>query len=154
MRNSRLAVRLGAGIIVVLAVLSAGLVACGGGDSTTQTDIALTFSEWEISLDPVQVQAGDMTFELNNNGEVPHNLVVVKSDLPPGELPRIDDAVDKSKLNVEGSVGPVAPSTSLQGADGFGLALSAGKYVLFCDVVANGESHYRNGMYASLLVEP
>jgi plastocyanin len=134
--------------------LTVAAAACGGGDSPSRTDVALTFSEWEIALDSGTVRAGDVTFEFANEGELAHNLVIVKSDLPPAELPLTDSAVDKSKLNVEGGAGPIAPGPPPTGAEGYTVALSAGKYVLFCDIVAAGESHYRNGMYVSLLVEP
>ncbi len=87
-----------------------------------------------------------------------HDFVIVKSDLPPGELPLTNGAVDISKLNLEGSAGPIAPGPAPADDEGYTVNLSPGKYVLFCDIVigegANAVSHYRNGMYTSFLVEP
>jgi hypothetical protein len=135
--------------------LTLALLACGGGDdSPSQSDVSVAFSEWEIGLDPGNTRASELTFKFSNDGEVAHNFVIVKSDLPPAELPLTEDAVDKSKLNVEGGAGPIAPGPPPPNDQGYTVALSAGKYVLFCDVVAAGVSHYRNGMYVSLLVEP
>ena len=125
--------------------------ACGGGGDETRLDVR--FSEWEIGVSEAIVGAGEVRLELRNEGTVSHNLVIVKSDLPPGELPVSDGSVDVSRLNVEGGAGPVAPGTSMEGEAAFGTSLTAGKYVLFCDVVSGGESHYENGMYAPLLVE-
>ena len=134
---------------------AAAAMACGGGESVPETEVAVVFREWEIGVEPAVVRAGDVRFGVSNEGAVGHNLVVVKSDLPPGELPVSEaGAVDTSKLNVSGGAGPFAPGTSVPGGEGFGTGLSAGKYVLLCDVVAGGESHYRNGMFVGFLVEP
>ena len=141
------------GGMITLLGLTLAVLACGGGDSP-QSDVGVTFSEWEIGLDPGNVRAGDLTFRFSNEGELAHNFVIVKSDLPPAELPLTEDSVDKSKLNVEGGSGPIAPGPPPPDDEGYTVALSAGKYVLFCDVQATGVSHYRNGMYVSLLVEP
>lgn len=138
----------------------AAVAACGGGDGddTPSSRVTLTFDEWSIAAEPADVTAGEITFALVNDGDAAHNLVIVKSDLPPGELPVSDEAVDKSRLNVEGGAGPIAPGPAPTDDPGYTVSLSPGKYVLFCDVVirdgANVESHYRNGMYASFFVEP
>ena len=134
--------------------ITLGVGACGGGDSSTETDVAVSFSEWEIVVEPSVVGAGEVRFELSNAGELAHNLVIVKSDLPAGELPVSDGVVDTSKLNVVGGAGPIAPGPARDDDEGYAVSVSAGKYVLFCDVVVSGESHYRNGMFVSLLVEP
>jgi hypothetical protein len=139
----------------MLTFLALAAAACGGGgDSTPETHVTVSLSEWEIAIEPASARAGDVTFKFENEGELAHNLVIVKSDLPPGELPTTDGVVDKSKLNVDGGAGPIAPGPPPPDDEGYTVALSPGKYVLFCDVVAAGESHYRNGMYVSMLVEP
>ena len=129
------------------------VVACGGGgDGVVESRLAVRFSEWEIGVVAAEVRAGEVTFGLSNEGSLAHNLVIVKSDLPAGELPVVDGRVEVSKLNVVGGAGPIAPGTPDE--EVYEISLSAGKYVLFCDVVSGGESHYRNGMYVALLVEP
>jgi plastocyanin len=125
-------------------------VACGGGDGASSVEVR--FSEWEVAVAPSEAAAGRVTLAVENAGSLAHNLVVVKSDLPAGELPVVDGRVEVSRLNVVGGGGPVAPGTTADAA--FEGELSAGKYVLFCDVVSGGESHYANGMSGGLLVEP
>lgn len=144
---------------MAVAMLAVGLVACGGGgNSTPKTDVAVTLSEWAITVQPATVSAGEITFKLINTGQMEHDFAIVKSDLPPGELPTKDDAVDTSKLNVIGRNGPIAPGATPAAGSGYTVNLSAGKYVLFDDIVTHDGStvvsNYRNGMYASLLVEP
>ena len=107
----------------------------------------------EFVLRPTRTRArpGTINFQLTNAGEVPHEFVVIRSDLPTAELPRLpDDAgVDESELEVEGRLeDPLDP-----GADGeLNLALEAGQYVLICNLAPNGESHYLNGMYTAFEV--
>jgi hypothetical protein len=145
-------IALGIGLALVAA-------ACGGGgDSTPRSRVQATFSEWEIVVEPATVQAGEVTFDLNNTGEVAHNLIIVKSDLPPAELPVTDGAVDTARLNLVGNAGPIERGPATEDAEGYTVTLSPGKYVLFCDIVSRVgvevESHYRNGMYTSFLVQP
>ena len=143
---------------VTVVVLALGSISCSGSDSPTKSTVNVTLSEWEIAAEPGTVKAGDVTFEVRNSGEMAHDFVIVKSDLPPGELPTSDEAVDMSRLNLEGSAGPFAPGTATTGENGYTVNLSPGKYVLLCDIVTREggdvESHYRNGMYTSFLVEP
>jgi hypothetical protein len=143
----------------VLRCLSAALAAaalaaaCGGGGGVTST-LEVGFSEWAIEVAPAEQRAGDLRFELRNQGALAHNLVIVKSDLPAAELPVAGGRVDVSRLNLAGGAGPIAPGTAMTGDAAYAASLTPGKYVLFCDIVAAGESHYENGMHASLLLEP
>jgi hypothetical protein len=141
---------MGAPIAAVLVALT--IAACGGGSATTTVAVRLT--EWEMAVSPGAIRAGDTRFDVTNDGDLAHNLVLVKSDLPTAELPVLAGRVDVTKLHVAGSAGPFAPGTAVEGADAYEVNLSPGKYVLFCDVLAQGESHYQNGMFAGLLVEP
>jgi uncharacterized cupredoxin-like copper-binding protein len=104
----------------------------------------------EFVIRPKQTRArpGTINFVLTNAGEVPHEFVVIKSDLATADLPRLpDDAgVDESDLDVEGRLeDPLDP-----GAEGeLSLDLDVGKYVVICNLAPNGESHYLNGMYTA-----
>ena len=160
--------------LLASAALALLLAACGGdGDDTgtvtpsptrssspTRTSVAsasaspiTTSAEMELDefvIRPKQTRArpGTINFVLTNTGEVPHEFVVVKSDLPTAELPRLpgDAGVDESDLDVEGRLeDPLDP-----GADGeLSLDLEVGKYILICNLSPNGESHYLNGMYTA-----
>ena len=105
-------------VAIAVVVLAMGVVACGGGgDRRHDSDVNVTFSEWEIAAEPSTVPAGEVTFRFDNTGAMPHDFVIVKSDLPPGELPLTDGGVDVSKLNLEGSAGPIALGPAPEGVE-------------------------------------
>lgn len=111
---------------------------------TTGVEIELD----EFAIRPKQTRAlpGTINFQISNVGEVPHELVVVKSDLPVAELPRLpgDAGVDEDGLDVEGRLDEPLDA----GADGeLSLDLEVGQYIVICNLSPNGESHYLNGMY-------
>ena len=141
--------------LVITAALALVGLACGGPPA--RREVKVEMREWSIALDAETVKGGQIRFVVRNMGELSHELLLVKSDLPPEQLPTVDGRVDPSKVNVDRSL----PQLKL-GADSAGsidAALSPGKYVLICNLVDNGasgsrpESHYENGMYASFFVE-
>lgn len=142
---------------VVLLTLLAVTACSGNGDKPPETDLDVTLTEWEIAVDPSTMIAGTAILRITHAGAIPHNLVVVKSDLPPAELPTVDGELDTPKLHVIASSGPLRPREDPQVTE-WRLDLTPGKYVLVCDVVTQTgseiESHYKNGMFAPLLVEP
>jgi uncharacterized cupredoxin-like copper-binding protein len=129
------------------------LLACGGGGSDDVTPVAVTLEEWEISTDPIEVSPGDVKFSVTNSGTKQHQFVIVKSDLPPGQLPTTDVSVDETKVNISGSIESLAPGESGE----LELELFPGKYVFICNLVDQipggpADPHYLNGMAASFLV--
>jgi hypothetical protein len=143
-------VRFPATVVIVLVVLV--VVACNGSGPK---EVEVRLKEWEVATSPVEVKSGRITFDVRNDGTRAHELIVVKEDLPPGELPLAAAGVDKGRLNVRAVMDPLAPGDSQQLA----TTLSPGKYVLLCNVIDGAAptasaSHYRNGMATSLLVLP
>jgi hypothetical protein len=127
-------------------------VACAGGKEGTSVTVRL--SEWEAAPAAREIEPGKVRFEVSNSGTMPHELVVVKSDLPPEELEVVNGKVDESRVNVIDRTPSVAASGNAEST----LELSPGKYVLLCNIVdqpagAEAVSHFENGMYASFLVE-
>ena len=91
-----------------------------------------------------------MTFQVTNAGEVPHEFVVIKSDLPIAQLPRLggEEGVDEDEVEIVGRLEPIDP-----GQTGILIAeMDNGKYVLICNLASGGESHYLNGMYEQFTV--
>ena len=117
----------------------------------TQVDVTLT--EWSVTPTPTSAPAGEIYFLASNEGEDPHELVVVKSDLDPADLPVEDGAVVEDELDFRGEIEGFASGTQASGV----FDLEAGRYVLFCTIVeeVNGEleSHYELGMHTEFTVE-
>lgn len=151
---------------VVLAILAVALGACGGDNepATPQaagtTSVAATLQEWSVLPSQTSVPAGSVTFQVQNKGpKHEHEFVVFKTDLAPNSLPtNADGSVNETGTGVQASgeieefaVGATQSKT---------LTLSAGKYVLVCNVIEEEamsdmggiKAHYKLGMFAALTV--
>ena len=142
----------GLAALCALLVATVVLAACSG-DGDDAESVAVTLREWEVAADPIEVGPGDVTFEVTNSGTRRHQFVIVKSDLPPGQLPTLDVLVDETKVNISGSIAGLGPGES----GTIEVELFPGKYVLICNLVDRpaagpADPHYLNGMAASFLV--
>lgn len=102
-----------------------------------------------INLSTHTVPADNVTFDITNNGPSLHELVVLKTDIALGQLPR--DPAEKGKVQEEGKgiihVGedgniPANTSPTLT------LNLKPGTYQVICNL----PGHYVDGMYTNLTV--
>ncbi|GIV00664.1 MAG: hypothetical protein KatS3mg014_2279 [Actinomycetota bacterium] len=137
------------------AVLALALVAtaCGGGGGGGTVEV--TLQEWAVAANPSTISAGEVTFEATNEGpNDPHELVVIRTDLAPDQLPTNPDGT----VNEEGEgievldeieEFPVGETRSLT------LDLEAGSYVLICNIYdeEEQEAHYQEGMRTGFTVE-
>ncbi|MGE3856959.1 MAG: plastocyanin/azurin family copper-binding protein [Dehalococcoidia bacterium] len=114
----------------------------GGGSGTVEVRVGL--DEMTVQPSPSSVSAGTVRFVATNNGSLPHELVVVRSDTAPGDLPVSGSTVDESQINVIGKTEqfPAGEERTLE------LDLEAGQYILFCNV----PGHYQAGMYIGFTV--
>ena len=166
-------------IITLALVTVAGLaVACGddddGGTATTQatpsptatrlpfeptpsptpppatTEAGMELREFVIAPDRTRARPGTVTFKVRNAGELSHQFLVIRSDLPIAELPRKpgDVGVDETQLEVVGRIEAIAPGDSREVT----VPAELGDYVLICNLFAQGKSHYLSGMYNSFEV--
>ncbi|HEY3142546.1 MAG TPA: hypothetical protein VGJ86_15515 [Acidimicrobiales bacterium] len=129
------------------------------GNSTKDPTAAVQVSLKEFSLEPLpaSVPAGTIQFVATNEGEEKHEVVIVRFDGAPTDLPTdADGGVDEEQLPEGALIGEIegfnAGKTCAAGFD-----LAPGKYVLFCNIVeeeANGdmESHYHEGMTTTFTV--
>jgi uncharacterized cupredoxin-like copper-binding protein len=143
-------------LLVAAGILAVGAVACSSddGDATaTATEagsgeevaVAAVLTEWAIEIDRDSAPAGEVVFNADNQGAIPHELVVVKSDLAEDALPVVDGKVDESQVDVIGEIEEFPAGETVSAS----LTLEAGNYVLICNVPA----HYGQGMHTTFTVE-
>lgn len=161
--------RLGIGL---LAVAATAFVACGGGDgdgattaqpaatqaatqapatptatqaATAAGSVGITMTEFAIVPGAPSVGAGEVTFEVTNSGAVPHEFVVIRTDIEAAALPVAAGAADESGLDVVGRTSMILGGES----ESVTFTLTAGSYLLICNIPA----HYTLGMTAAFTVQ-
>jgi uncharacterized cupredoxin-like copper-binding protein len=117
--------------------------------------VDVSLKEWSIDVSPAMATKGKVKFEVTNDGSVPHEFVVVKSDLPPTGLPVQNGKVIEEQVNIVDEIEPFAAKTT----ESITLDLSPGKYLLICNIVETPPglpvvSHYQNGMVVLFQVDP
>ena len=91
--------------------------------------------------------AGQVTFTVHNDGGFPHDLLVIRTEQPPAELP-IDQqraAIDEAQVQVVGTTGVLDDGQSAT----LLVGMAPGRYVLVCNV----PTHYQSGMRTSFVVQ-
>lgn len=125
-----------------------------GGESTPEAtaepgQVLVDLNEfgWLVSASPESAEAGEVTFAVSNVGSIPHNLRVIRTDLPADALPLDSSglAVDEDEVNVVAESADLLPDESAEAL----ATLEAGKYVLICNVVG----HYEAGMNVAFTVQ-
>lgn len=129
--------------------------------------VHVTLKEWKIRIIKRErtMKAGKVTFKVKNTGGEDHELVIIKTDLAPKELP-----IEKGKVNeattgqLIGEIEEFPPGETHEQT----FNLEPGKYVLFCNMVeiekeddahkgihkGDMESHYEEGMRMAFTVTP
>jgi uncharacterized cupredoxin-like copper-binding protein len=148
---------------VALAVAAAAVatlsVACSSDSSSSTAaaasgDVAVTLQEFSVATVPATAPAGEVTFDITNNGpDDQHEFVVIKTDLDFTQLPQNPDGSvdeDSSELEVIDEVEAIDPGSG----DTLAVDLEAGSYALICNIYdkAEKEAHYAEGMRAGFTV--
>lgn len=115
------------------------------GDEAAATEVSATLSEFAIELSAASAPAGEVTFNAENTGALPHELAVVRSDEAPDSLPLDGAVVDESELEIVGRIAEFPASETESGT----FTLEAGNYILFCNIAG----HYQGGMFTAFVVE-
>lgn len=147
-RRWRLPAVLAASSLAIAGCMSGGVSpspSVGGGGATT---VAVTLQEWALVPATDSAPAGDITFDVTNDGpEDVHELVVIKTDLDAADLPTdadgvVDEAGEGMEVVDEIEDVPVGETQSVT------VTLDAGSYVLVCNIWTEeeGEAHYQMGM--------
>ncbi|MSQ11214.1 MAG: hypothetical protein EXR48_00720 [Dehalococcoidia bacterium] len=145
-------------LLLGVALLAAALAAfaCGGDDEEVQptappsgaTSVRVVLDEWSVTPNVSSVPAGRVTFEAVNEGAAPHELVVLKTDLPADGLIM---QTDGGKVDEEASAEMMWEIEEFPAgrAESATYELSRGKYVLFCNI----SGHYKLGMFVGFQVQ-
>jgi uncharacterized cupredoxin-like copper-binding protein len=133
-------------VVTLACVLSVATVGCSsnGSPGATGDGITGTQQDFSITLSPTSFAAGDVTFNVTNQGPSTHEFVIVKSDQDPGSFPVEDGEVPEDTLDVVDEIEDIAPNTS----QALTVSLDAGSYVVMC----NQPDHYQQGMHTGLTV--
>ena len=119
--------------------------ATGTPTETSETTLAVTLSEWAVEPDASSVPAGEVKFSVSNEGTVPHELVIIRSEAAPDALPVEGGIVPEDEVDFVGEVEEFPAGETDSGS----FNLDAGNYVLICNI----PTHYEQGMRVALKVE-
>jgi uncharacterized cupredoxin-like copper-binding protein len=137
--------------VAALALVSAG---CSGDEETT---VDVTVQEFAVIPAESSAPAGDVTFDVMNEGpDDTHEFVVYKTDLAPDALPTAaDGSVDEEGEGVE--LIDEIEDIAVGDTPTLTVTLDAGSYVFICNIVEEegGETiaHYQQGMRVAFTVE-
>lgn len=107
--------------------------------------IAVTLTDSAVRLSRSSAPAGTVTFNVTNGGSTRHEFVVLKTDLPQGQLPT--DPAQPALVLEPGFLGKVA-ALQPHASGSITLTLTSGNYVLICNELA----HYMIGMHSAFTV--
>jgi uncharacterized cupredoxin-like copper-binding protein len=132
-------------VLVPLTLLASG--GCGDDDDDGGSgDVEVTLRDFEIDLDETSAPAGEVTFDVANEGPSVHEFVVFQTDLGVDELPTDDDGNVAEGDDFE----PVdeIEDIAVDAEPSLTVDLEAGPYVLLCNV----PGHYAEGMVTTFTV--
>ncbi len=133
-----------AAAVAVIAIL-ASACAAAPADTGEIPSLYVDVSDFKLVTDHPTIAAGHVVFGIRNHASMLHELVVIKTDLAPDQLP-VDGSTAKAKE--DGKVGEllnIAGGASRK----LVLELAPGKYVLICNIAG----HYQLGMRVGLEVQ-
>lgn len=117
---------------------------------TSVSTVNVELDEFSLGVDNNVGSAGEITFDTTNAGVLPHEFVVLRTDLAADALP-IDTANARADEDSAGTVIGRIPQGELGSGSSASatFTLTAGTYVLFCNV----SGHYQSGMTAAFTVQ-
>lgn len=108
-----------------------------------ETVVEIALSEWAVTSSVAEVPAGMVTFEVTNDGTLPHEFVVLLTELSASEL---ETTADGTAIDVEASgevIGEIEEAELAVGATASAtFHLEAGHYALICNI----PGHHSAGM--------
>ena len=71
--------------------------ASASADPDAPSSLAVEMGEWFFKVDAGQVGAGEVTVTADNVGDIDHELILVKTDLPADQMPMTPEGLDAEK---------------------------------------------------------
>jgi len=149
--------RISSPVVVAMALLLLSAAGCGDDDDDEGAEVDVVLSEFIVDPAEDSVEAGEVTFALDNQGGETHEFVVVEA-ASADDLPVDDDgAFDEEAFGEDNVLGEVEDIEAGDTGE-LTLDLEAGDYVLLCNIVEEEEdgeveSHFAEGMYTTFTVE-
>jgi uncharacterized cupredoxin-like copper-binding protein len=112
------------------------------------TPVNVLLEDFEVRGDAAVVPAGTVSFRIRNQGPTSHELIVVRTDRPPGKLPLQPDGLTVDEEGPGIDLLEEVEGLDIDDRQTMVLNLTPGRYVLYCNL----EGHYLGGMYAALTV--
>lgn len=142
-------------VVVVIAAVLLSAAGCGDDDDDEGAQVDVVLSEFIVEPGEDSVDAGEVTFALDNQGGETHEFVVVRAasadDLPVDA----NGAFDEEAFGADNVVGEVEEIEAGDTAE-LTLDLEAGEHMLLCNIVeedGEAESHFAQGMHTTFTVE-
>jgi uncharacterized cupredoxin-like copper-binding protein len=128
-----------AGVPAAAPTAPAGTVAAAG-------NVQVGMGDYFFQPQDATAAAGKVKISAVNDGKLPHELVLAKTNADPSQLPtNPNGSVNEEKLNSPGEIPDVAAGKTKRGT----INLAPGRYVMFCNL----PGHYAQGMYGTLTVK-
>ena len=106
--------------------------------------IEVVLADFSVTPNASTATAGQVHFEAMNEGAVPHELVVIRSDAPLDGLPVDGAVVPEDEVDFVGEIEEFPAGETRTAA----FNLEPGRYLLICNIAG----HYQLGMRAELIV--
>jgi uncharacterized cupredoxin-like copper-binding protein len=131
--------------VILMSILAFGAVGVvGASAATSATGVTVKLKEFTLTPAVKTTKSGKVTFVVTNLGKLEHEMVVMKTNVPPGKLP-LNAKNRVPEKSIVGEAGDIEPGQTKK----LTLTLKSGKYVLLCNLAG----HYKAGQYAGLTVK-
>ncbi len=145
-------------IAALLLVLGTLATACGDDEagfvSVVLDDDETTGSivDEETGAAAFTASAGEINFDVQNEGRESHELVIIRTDLAADALPFVDAELNIGVVDEEAAGEKIGEIEEFRGGGAMevgSFTLTPGRYALICNLFR----HYERGMFAELTVE-
>lgn len=112
-------------------------------------DVPVSLTEWKVAV-PETLKAGQVTFDITNDGSMQHEMLVFKSDLAPADYPKdangdiVEEGAGVTLISDGDNIDP-------KGTQSRAVDLNApGTYLFVCNL----PGHFKAGMFTVVTVVP